>query len=79
MEASENMELYDIETDSEVYKQGVYLTDAVTENTSPESMVNAVHEVTKKYIKRNKFVTVLVANILYLLEQLEHLMRCFLT
>jgi agmatinase len=58
LEASENMELYDIETDSEVYKQGVYLTDAVTENTSPESMVNAVHEVTKKYIKRNKFVTV---------------------
>ncbi|MDB4199126.1 agmatinase [Polaribacter sp.] len=58
LEASENMELYDIETDSEVYKQGVYLTDEVTENTSPESMVNAVHEVTKKYIKRNKFVTV---------------------
>ena len=58
LEASENMEPYDIETDSEVYKQGVYLTDAVTENTSPESMVNAVHEVTKKYIKRNKFVTV---------------------
>ena len=58
LEASENMELYDIETDSEVYKQGVYLADAVTENTSPENMVNAVHEVTKKYIKRNKFVTV---------------------
>ncbi|RKE95355.1 agmatinase [Ichthyenterobacterium magnum] len=58
LEASENMELYDIETDSEVYKQGVYLTDAVTENTSPESMVEAVHEVTKKYIKKNKFVTI---------------------
>jgi agmatinase len=58
LEASENMELYDIETDSEVYKQGVYLTDAVTENTSPESMVDAVHQVTKKYIKKNKFVTV---------------------
>ena len=58
LEASENMELYDIETDSEVYKQGVYLTDAVTENTSPESMVDAVHEATKKYIKKNKFVTI---------------------
>ena len=58
LEASENMELYDIETGSEVYKQGVYLTDAVTENTSPESMVDAVHEVTKKYIKKNKFVTI---------------------
>ena len=58
LEASENMELYDIETDSEVYKQGIYLADAVTENTSPESMVDAVDEVTKKCIKKNKFVTV---------------------
>ena len=58
LNASENMELYDIETGTEVYKQGVYLVDAVTENSSPETMVNAVHEVTKKYIKKNKFVTI---------------------
>lgn len=57
LNASENMELYDIETDSEVYKQGVFLADAVIENLSPEAMVNAVHEATKKYIKKNKFVT----------------------
>ena len=57
LEASENMELYDIETDTEVYEQGVYLADAITENSSPEAMVNAVHKVTKDYIKRNKFVT----------------------
>lgn len=56
--ASENMELYDIETGTEVYQQGVYLADPVTENTSPEAMVAAVHEVTKKYIKKNKFVTI---------------------
>ncbi|WP_439131574.1 agmatinase [Polaribacter sp.] len=58
LDASENMELYDIETDSEVYKQGIFLSDAVTENSSPEAMVNAVHAITKKYINRNKFVTV---------------------
>ncbi|MBD1261564.1 agmatinase [Maribacter polysiphoniae] len=57
LDASENMELYDIETDSEVYKQGIHLTSPVTENDSPESMVDAVHKVTKEYIKRNKFVT----------------------
>ena len=50
LEASENMELYDIETDSEVYQQGVYLAEAVTEDISPESMVDAVHKATKKYI-----------------------------
>ncbi len=57
LDASENMELYDIETDSEVYKQGIYLTDPVTENASPEAMVEAVHQITKKYLTKNKFVT----------------------
>ena len=58
LHASANMELYDIETETEPYKQGVFLADAVTENSSPEAMVDAVHEATKKYIKRNKFVTI---------------------
>ena len=58
LNASENMELYDIETETEVYKQGVFLAEAVTENSSPEAMVDAVHQATKNYIKRNKFVTI---------------------
>ena len=57
LDASENMELYDIETDSEVYKEGIYLAEPVTENSSPEAMVDAVHKITKKYINKNKFVT----------------------
>ena len=59
LNASENMELYDIETDTEVYQQGVFLADAITENASPEAMVEAVHQTTKKYIKKNKFVTII--------------------
>ena len=58
LQASENMELYDIETDSEVYKQGIHLTDPITENSSPEKMVDAVHRTTKEYIIKNKFVTI---------------------
>ena len=57
LDASENMELYDIETDSEVYKQGIYLSQPVTENSSPEAMVEAVTEKVKSYLNRNKFVT----------------------
>ena len=57
LDASENMELYDIETQSEVYKQGIFLAETITENSSPENMVDAVHETTKKYINKNKFVT----------------------
>ncbi|CAA0159260.1 Agmatinase [Tenacibaculum maritimum] len=59
LEASENMELYDIETNSEVYKEGIYITEKITEKSSPEAMVNTVHQLTKKYINKNKFVTIL--------------------
>ena len=58
LNASDNMELYDIEMDSEVYKKGIHLADAVTENSSPEKMVEAVHAVTKTFIRKNKFVTI---------------------
>lgn len=58
LEASENMEVYDIETRTEVYKQGVFLADPILEKSSPEAMVDAVHQTVKKYIKKNKFVTV---------------------
>jgi agmatinase len=57
LEASENMETYDIETGTEVYRQGIYLAEPVKENRSPEALVKAVHSITKDYIKRNKFVT----------------------
>ena len=59
LNASEKLNLYDIETDTEVYQQGIFLAEAVTENQSAEAMVNAVHQSTKKYIKKNKFVTLI--------------------
>lgn len=59
LHASENMEVYDIETDSEVYKNGIFLADSVKENTSAESMVEAVHATTKAFINKNKFVTLI--------------------
>ncbi len=58
LDASENMELYDIETDSEVYREGIYLAPTVTEDSSPEKMVDAVKEATLSYINQGKFVTI---------------------
>ncbi|UOB17547.1 agmatinase [Abyssalbus ytuae] len=58
LDASENMELFDIETRSEPYKKGIYLASPITENSSPEKMVEAVHKTTKNYINQGKFVTV---------------------
>ncbi len=59
LEAAENMELYDIETDTEVYKQGIYLAPPVLENSTPELMVASVYEVVKSFLNNNKFVTLL--------------------
>ncbi len=57
LHASENMELYDIETDSEVYQRGIYLANPVTESSSPNAMVEAVEKVTSGYLEQEKFVT----------------------
>jgi agmatinase len=57
LEASKNMELYDIETDSEVYKKGIYVASPITEDSSPEAMAEDVYKATIKYIQEDKFVT----------------------
>jgi agmatinase len=59
IEASVNMELYDIETDREVYKQGIFTDEPLGEESSPEKMVEAVRSKVETYIKKNKFVVVL--------------------
>ena len=60
LDASENMELYDIETDSEPYLQGVYRAGEVSENSTPEKMVEAVYNKTKERIKdREKLFTLI--------------------
>lgn len=56
IEASANMELYDIETDSEVYKAGIFTAPPITEKSSPQNMVSAVHSKALEYINQGKFV-----------------------
>ena len=58
-EASKNMELYDIETNSEVYKQGVFQDNHMTGFYGPEHMVASVHERVKSWLDKDKFVTVI--------------------
>ena len=59
IEASANMELYDIETDSEVYKKGIFTDKPLAEKTSPENMIKAVERKTKSYIEKGLFVVVI--------------------
>ncbi|MFP4471156.1 MAG: agmatinase [Bacteroidales bacterium] len=56
LEASANMEIYDIETNSEVYKIGIHTAEPVTEKSSPENMVHAVEAEVSKFLKLGKFV-----------------------
>jgi agmatinase len=59
LEASANMELYDIETDSEVYTKGIYTADPVTEHSSPEKMTEAVYNEVLRLLHHHKFVVTL--------------------
>jgi len=54
--ASANMELFDIETGSEVYRRGIFTAEPVTENRTPEAMVAAVRERVSGFLEREQFV-----------------------
>ncbi len=55
LDASANMELYDIETNTEVYKQGIFTEESISENRSPELMTDAVYARVKNHLAKNKF------------------------
>lgn len=57
LEASENMELYDIETDSEVYRKGIRILDPILEDEKPEKVFKAVCKSTRDLLQYDKFLT----------------------
>jgi agmatinase len=59
IEASRNMELYDEETDAEVYKIGIHTLDEFRPLESPEAMMNGLYDRTKELLKREKFLCML--------------------
>lgn len=62
------MELYDIETGTEPYLNGVYMAGEVSENSTPEAMTEAVYQKTKELLgHEDKLFTLLGVSTLYLL------------
>ena len=57
LNAAENMELYDVETDSEVYRNGVCILPPIIEKSSPEAVFQTVYSNTKELLKTDKFLT----------------------
>jgi agmatinase len=58
IEASKYLELYDIETDFEVYEKGIY-TEQENEYHSSKEMLDSVYENVLTYLKKDKFVVTL--------------------
>lgn len=57
LEASHHMELYDIETDSEVFHKGIHLPEAWDDFSSPEDMFESIYQRTTNLLTEGKFPT----------------------
>lgn len=57
LDAAENMELYDIETDIEVYRQGIHILAKIDGFDSPEHMFLSTYTRTQELLLQNKFLT----------------------
>jgi agmatinase len=62
MEASVNLEFYDIETDSEVHRNGIFTLDPVSEKSSPEALVNSVYNRVLSILNDKKFPVIIGGN-----------------
>jgi agmatinase len=59
IDASRNMELYDDETDSEVYKIGIHTLPEFTARENPDAMMAGLYGYTKKLLELDKFICML--------------------
>jgi agmatinase len=62
MEASVNLEFYDIETDSEAHLYGIHTIEPVNEKRSPEKLVGAVYDKVSALLAQKKFPVVVGGN-----------------
>jgi agmatinase len=59
IDASANMELYDIETDSEVYRKGIFTEETIAGPFSSADMIEATAEMAAYHIKGDRFTVVI--------------------
>ncbi len=59
VDASRNMELYEEETDAEVYKIGIHTLEEFKPRPTPELMMNELYDYSKELLKSNKFLCML--------------------
>src|SRR6476659_4894836 len=59
VDASRNMELYEEETDAEVYKIGIHTLPEFTARETPEAMMNGLYDESKRLLDSDKFICML--------------------
>ena len=59
IDASRNMELYEEETDSEVYKIGIHTTEEFQPQATPEKMMEGLYQKSRALISSGKFICML--------------------
>lgn len=59
IDASRNMELYDDETDAEVYKLGIHTLSESSSLDPPEYMMNSLYDRAQELISSEKFITMI--------------------
>lgn len=59
IDASRNMELYEEETDAEIYKIGIHTLEEFSPRETPEIMMNDLYEHSKELLKSDKFLCML--------------------
>ncbi len=59
IDASRNMELYDEETDAEVYKVGIHTLDETASIEPPEAMMQSLYERARELVGTGKFVSMI--------------------
>jgi agmatinase len=62
MEASVNLEFYDIETDSEAHRHGIFTLEPLVEKSTPEALVNSVQKKVLSLLSENKFPVIVGGN-----------------
>lgn len=62
MEASVNLEFYDVETRTEAHKKGIHTIAPITEKSSPDTLVEAVYRKIIHLIEEKKFAVIVGGN-----------------
>jgi len=62
IEASAHMELYDIETGTEVYKKGIHTSPSILNFKDPEALIREIHNRVLLNLKNEKFTVIIGGN-----------------